>query len=165
LVSYKLKKFYAPKLWFLALTSAPSPPLHPSAFIDTDEFITFNRLNAEEHREHRRNKNEPLMSLRQTLPSIQDTTIWNYMHQFDDFVRPSPWGANVCIGMARVLFISVEEKNQSKLYDGIPNFFLLDEKSSYGEPTKIFDTLRFFYHGAPNENWEVREKEKRATIL
>jgi hypothetical protein len=69
--------------------------------------------------------------------------------------------------MARVLFISVEEKNQSKLYDGIPNFFLLDEKSSssYGDPTKIFDTLRFFYHGAPNENWEVREKEKRTAIL
>lgn len=154
------KNLVAPNLWFLALTSAPSPTFFPSAFIDTDEFITFNRLNAEEQREHRRKKNDPFLALRQTLPSIQDTTIWSYMHQFDDSLHPSPWEANVCIGMARVLFISVEEKNQSKLYDGVPNSFLLNKKASYGEPTKIFDTLRFFYHGVPNGNWEVCKKRK-----
>jgi hypothetical protein len=46
--------------------------------------------------------------------------------------------------MARVLFISVEEKNQSKLYDGTHKNILLSPF--------------FFNHAAPNENWEFSKQ-------
>jgi len=101
------------------------------AFIDTDEFITFNTINID--------KEAPQNS--SSLLSIRGSTIWEYIYNFS-----FKW--DVCVGMARVLFISSEEQNKTKLYEGAVG--LPSSSSLLGNPT-VFDTLRFFYHARLSE--------------
>jgi len=102
------------------------------AFVDTDEFITFNNVNID--------KEAPPKNSRPLL-SIGSSTIWEYIHNFS-----IQW--DVCVGMARVLFISSEEQNKTKLYEGAVG--QPSPSSLLGNPT-MFDTLRFFYHARLSE--------------
>jgi len=103
------------------------------AHVDTDEFITFNHLLAEEsvipHK-----YTEQIYNRRKDLPPTGAMTILDYLKEHK---HKKPWANGSCIGMARILFGGNERVTPAELTNA--------GNTGDFDPND-FDTLRYFTH-------------------